>query len=99
MKYLFIKYKKNLYLFIKFELLRLQYKYIYFNTRLPFFIRSDSFFKYVCMSRDSSIVKLRNICLLSGRFKSVFKVFQLSRFSIKMEQYKGNLTGLKKISW
>lgn len=99
MKYLFIRYRKSLYKFIKYELLSLQYKYIFLNTLLPFFIRSKALYTLNLFNKNASIVKLKNICLYSYKFHSVFKFFHYGRFSTKMLFYDNKLPGIKKISW
>jgi ribosomal protein S14 len=99
MKYLFIKYKKAVHLFIKFELLRCKYKYIFYNTLLPFFIRSEAFFYLNMYGKSSSLVKIRNVCLFTNKTHSVLSFFHLNRFILKIEQYKGNLNGIRKSTW
>lgn len=62
MKYLFIKNKNILYSIIKYELLRIKYKFIFFNTVLPYFLRQKAFFLLNELPKNSSLVKLRNRC-------------------------------------
>ena len=51
------------------------------------------------MSRDSSSVRLRNRCALTGRPRGVFQRFNLSRTQIREQAMLGNIPGLKKASW
>ncbi len=99
MKYLFIKYKKTLYRYIQYELLRLQYKYIYLNSTLSSFLRANSFFHLNILGHKSSIVKLRQICLFSGKVRSIYKLMHLNFFELKLQQYKTNILGFYKSSW
>lgn len=99
MRYLFIKYKKSLYWYIKYELLKLQYKYLYYNIKLPAFIRSNAFFNLNVLAHKGSIVKIRQTCLFSGRVRAIYKLFHLNFFEVKMQQYENTLVGLYKSSW
>jgi len=49
--------------------------------------------------RNSSITKIKNKCLLSGRNRSVLKKFRLSRMFLKNLGVCGYINGLKKASW
>lgn len=99
MKYLFIKYKKTLYWYIYYELLRLQYKYIYFNSLLPSFLRAYAFFNMNVLGHKSSLVKIRQMCLFSGKVRSIYKLVHLNFFELKIQQYQSNIIGLYKASW
>jgi len=98
MKYLFIKYKKTLYRYIQLELLKLQYKYIYYNTLLPSFLRFNAFFFFNVLGHKSSIVKIRQICLFSFKVRSVYNLIHLNFFELKLQQYKNTIQGLYKSS-
>ena len=98
MKYLFIKYKKTLYKYIYYELLKLQHQFIYLNTQLPYFIRTNSFFILNILGKKSSLIKIRQICLFSGKVRSIFKLTHLNYFELKLQQYNNMLTGLYKSS-
>lgn len=49
--------------------------------------------------RKSSISKIKNKCLLSGRNRSVLKKFRLSRMFLKNLGVSGFINGFKKASW
>lgn len=49
--------------------------------------------------KNSSISKIKNKCLLSGRNRAVYKRFRLSRMFIKNLGVSGYINGLKKTSW
>ena len=56
-------------------------------------------FKLQNLPRDSSITRLHNRCLISGRSKGIFKFFCLSRHFIRDYAHKGYLPGVIKASW
>jgi small subunit ribosomal protein S14 len=49
--------------------------------------------------KNSSISKIKNKCLISGRNRSVLKKFRLSRMFLKNLGVAGYINGLKKSSW
>lgn len=51
------------------------------------------------MSRNSSQVRLVNRCFLTGRNRSVYSLFNLSKSSIKNLAYKSFLPGITLSSW
>lgn len=50
-------------------------------------------------SSCSSISKIKNKCLISGRNRSVYKKFKLSRMFLKNLGVSGFINGLRKSSW
>jgi ribosomal protein S14 len=51
------------------------------------------------LARDSSLTRVRNRCVLSGRSGSVLSVFRLSRIRFRELALLGKLPGVKKASW
>ena len=51
------------------------------------------------LPRDSSKVRIRNICKLTGRTRSVYRKFRLSRIKIRELSMSGALPGVVKSSW
>jgi len=49
--------------------------------------------------KNSSITKIKNKCLISGRNRSVFRKFRLSRMFFKNLGVCGYINGLRKASW
>ena len=98
MKYLFIKIKNIFYIIIKYELMRLKYKYIFYNTKLPYFLRQQAFFCLNELPMNSSLMKLRNRCFYTNNAKAVFKYFNSTRFHLKLKIYSGKTSGIKKSS-
>lgn len=55
--------------------------------------------KLQCLPRDSSPVRLRNRCRLTGRPRGVYRQFGLSRSMLRIYAMKGDLPGIVKSSW
>ena len=51
------------------------------------------------LPRDSSPVRLRNRCQLTGRSRAVLRKFKVSRIMLRELALAGKIPGLKKASW
>ena len=51
------------------------------------------------LPRDSSRVRVRNRCEITGRSRGVYRKFGLSRISLRELASQGKVPGLKKASW
>jgi small subunit ribosomal protein S14 len=51
------------------------------------------------MNRNSSKVRIKNRCILTGRSHSVLRLFKISRIKIRELVSMGLIPGLKKASW
>ena len=51
------------------------------------------------LPRDSSKIRVRNRCKLTGRTRGVYKKFELSRIKIRELSMSGALPGVVKSSW
>ena len=51
------------------------------------------------LPRDSSSVRVRNRCLITGRTRSVYRKFGLSRIKLRELTMSGSLPGVVKSSW
>ena len=51
------------------------------------------------LPRDSSPVRLRNRCLLTGRPRGVYSKFALGRCKLREIAMSGNIPGITKASW
>ena len=51
------------------------------------------------LPRDSSIIRVRNRCRLTGRARGVYRKFGLSRIKIRELSMSGALPGVAKSSW
>jgi ribosomal protein S14 len=48
---------------------------------------------------NSSLTKVRSICILTGRSRSVYRMFRISRLKLKHYANTGYFVGLSKASW
>lgn len=93
------KDKKKRQIVNQFELKRSQYKYIIKDSSLPKEKRINAFFLLNRLPKNSSPVRLRNRCIISGRGRGVLKFFQLSRIVFREKALKGQLPGVIRSTW
>ena len=78
---------------------RLNLKKSIMNKDLPFEDRIKLQIKIDNLPRNSSKIRFRNRCFLSGRPRGVYSKFGLSRIAIRDLAGKGQIPGLTKASW
>ncbi|MDX8399458.1 MAG: 30S ribosomal protein S14 [Gallionellaceae bacterium] len=61
--------------------------------------RSAARLKILALPRDSSPVRLRNRCALTGRPRGVFSKFGLGRTKLREYAMRGEIPGIVKASW
>jgi len=61
--------------------------------------RQEAYRKLARLPRDSSPVRYRNRCALSGRPRGYYRKFRLSRIALRELALEGKLPGVKKSSW
>ena len=83
----------------KYSLIRIQLKEIIYNPKLSNEDRWNAQQKLQSLPRDSSPVRLRNRCRLTGRPRGVYRQFGLSRSMLRLYAMKGDLPGIVKSSW
>lgn len=91
--------KKRRQLVAKYELKRLQLKTIIQTTSLPKDIRWDANLKLAKLPRNSSSVRIRNRCVITGRSRGIYRFFKMSRILFRQYASSGFLPGVKKSSW
>ena len=69
------------------------------NVRLSADERHAARLKLQQLPRDSSPVRLRNRCLLTGRPRGVFSKFGLGRTKLREFAMRGEIPGVIKASW
>ncbi len=69
------------------------------NTKLSDEERMGARFKLQELPRDSSPVRQRNRCALTGRPRGVFSKFGLGRMKLREAAFRGEVPGLTKASW
>lgn len=92
MKYLKVKNKKLIALFFNNELKKLQYKFIFTNTSLPFYIRQDAFKKL----KNMNTIGIKYRCYITNNSRSVYNYFKLSRIKLRLLISNNFVNGLKK---
>jgi small subunit ribosomal protein S14 len=74
-------------------------KKIIMNKELPFEERLQAQIALAKMPRNSSKVRYRNRCELTGRARGTYRKFKLSRIKLRELGSFGKLPGLTKASW
>ena len=69
------------------------------NTKLSDEVRADARLKLQALPRNSSPVRLRNRCALTGRPRGTFKKFGLGRIKVREFAMRGEIPGVVKASW
>jgi len=94
-----LKDKKKRLLIIKYEKKKLLYKYMLIH-KLMLNQKKEKFLgKLINLPKNSSEVKIRNRCTLTGRSRGIIKYFKLSRLILRELILDGKLPGIKKSSW
>ncbi|TXH38368.1 MAG: 30S ribosomal protein S14 [Rhodospirillaceae bacterium] len=78
---------------------RARLKAIADNEALPMEERFAARLKLAEMPRNSSKVRIRNRCELSGRPRAVYRKFKLSRIALRELASTGQIPGVVKSSW
>ncbi|RHY07711.1 hypothetical protein DYB37_011735 [Aphanomyces astaci] len=96
------KIKKNIkqrLLFKNFEKKRLIIKIISNNFNFKKIIRWKIEQKWFNFDRNSSLTRIKNICILTGRSKSVYRFFKISRLQLRKKASEGFLPGIAKYNF
>jgi len=83
----------------KFAAKRAELKAAIANAKLSDDERSIARLKLQALPRDSSPVRLRNRCALTGRPRGVFSKFGLGRIKLREYVMRGEVPGVVKASW
>lgn len=51
------------------------------------------------LPRSSSSTRVRNLCALTGRSRSVYRKFKISRIMLRELALQGKIPGMRKASW
>ena len=78
---------------------RAELKKIISDQSASFEERADARSKLQQLPRDSSPVRLRNRCAVSGRPKGFYRKFGLGRNKLREQAMQGNIPGVTKASW
>jgi small subunit ribosomal protein S14 len=69
------------------------------NSKLSDEERAEARLKLQALPRDSSPVRLRNRCALTGRPRGTFRKFGLGRTKVREFAMRGEIPGIVKASW
>ncbi len=69
------------------------------NLELPAEERFAAWLKLAKMPRNSSKVRVRNRCLISGRPRGNYRKFKMSRIALRELASQGLIPGMVKSSW
>lgn len=83
----------------KFELRRKLYKAFAKDTDLPNDVREKFRGKLDDLPKNSSFTRVMNRCVFTGRSRSVYRMFKVSRIVFRELASGGLLHGVKKASW
>jgi len=83
----------------KFAVKRAELKAAITNLSLSDEDRSVARLKLQALPRDSSPVRLRNRCALTGRPRGTFRKFGLGRIKVREFAMRGEIPGITKASW
>lgn len=98
-KAVFVKDFSRRYTVLKYEKKKRVLKHLVNATWLPTEIKFKSHLKLNKLPRNSSAIRIRNRCILTGRAKGVYRKFKITRTKIRTLMSNGTLIGVKKASW
>ena len=78
---------------------RLVYKIITNCFQFKYKIRWKSQQKLMNFHQNTSITRIKNRCQLTGRSKSIYRLFKLSRIQLRELASNGLLPGVYKYNW
>ena len=83
----------------KFEKRRKKLKAIISNKKLPLNERFAAQLKLSKLPKNSSKIRIRNRCEISGRPHGVYRKLKISRIALRQLGLQGKIPGLVKSSW
>jgi small subunit ribosomal protein S14 len=94
-----LRQKKRVKIVAKFKARRAQLIEIMQDSRASDEAKDEARAKFQKLPRDSSPVRLRNRCALTGRPRGVYSRFGLGRSKLRDLALKGEVPGVTKASW
>ena len=83
----------------KFEKRRKKLKQIIRNKKLPLNERFDAQLKLSKLPKNSSKIRIRNRCEITGRPHGVYRKLRISRIALRQMASSGKIPGMTKSSW
>jgi small subunit ribosomal protein S14 len=99
MKYALLKDRRRRILHSLYERRRQVLRAIRETLTLSPRLRGQAYRALLLLPRDSSRTRLRNRCTLTGRSRSTYRRFGLSRLRFRKLAWEGKLLGVRKASW
>jgi small subunit ribosomal protein S14 len=90
---------KRIRLVKKFSKKRHELKKIINNKKLPLEERFKAQLKLAKLPRNSSKIRIRNRCEITGRPRGVYRKLKISRIALRDLASKGKIPGMTKSSW
>jgi small subunit ribosomal protein S14 len=91
--------KKRAKLVARYAVKRAELKAIVSNPDVGFEDKQNAMFALQKLPRDSSPVRQRNRCAISGRPRGFYRKFGLGRNKLREAAMRGDVPGLRKASW
>ncbi len=91
--------KKRVRMVKRFALKRSKLKAIAHDKKVPMEERFAARLKLAQLPRNSSAVRIRNRCELTGRARAYYRKFRLSRIMLRDLASRGMIPGMVKASW
>ncbi len=91
--------KKRAKLVKKYAKKRAELKAVIVDPEVGYEERQEAMFALQKLPRDSSPVRQRNRCTISGRPRGFYRRFGLSRNKLRDAAMRGDVPGLRKASW
>ena len=91
--------KKRIALNLKFAKKRKELKKIVMNKKLSLEERFKAQMKLSKLPRNSSKIRVKNRCEITGRSHAVYRKLRISRISLRKLSLEGKIPGMIKSSW
>ena len=91
--------KKRIALSLKFASKRKKLKKIVMNKKLPLDERFKAQMKLSKLPRNSSKIRVKNRCEITGRSHGVYRKLKISRIALRQLSLEGKIPGMVKSSW
>ena len=91
--------KKRIALNLKFANKRKELKKIVMNKKLTLEERFKAQMKLSKLPRNSSKIRVRNRCEITGRSRGVYRKLKISRITLRKLSLEGKIPGMIKSSW
>ena len=91
--------KKRIRMSLKFASKRRKLKSIVMNKKLDLEERFSAQIKLSKLPRNSSKIRIRNRCEITGRSHGVYRKLKISRITLRQLSLEGKIPGMVKSSW